>query len=180
MSTFPIAMRSICVFLFLLLPASLCAAPFDRFEGTYTGEAEFTFEGQTQRRDMSTTIKATKTGFTLVWTSVSYKDDGRSKAKTYQISFVPSARENIYTSAMKTNVFGKEVPLDPLKGEPFVWAKLEGDTLSVFSLYIDETGDYEIQEFHRTLVAEGLDLKFHLFKKGAPQKEIRTLLRRKD
>ena len=180
MNTVGPILRSLCVSIFLMVPAILWAGNFDRFEGTYTGEAEFTFEGQTQRRDMSTTIRATKAGFTLVWTSVTYKDDGRSKAKTYQISFVPSARENIYTSAMKTNVFGKEVPLDPLKGEPFVWAKLEGDTLSVFSLYIDETGDYEIQEFHRTLVEQGLALKFRLFNQGAPQKEIQTLLRRKD
>lgn len=180
MNTVGLILRSLCVFTFILVPGILWAGNFDRFEGTYTGKAEFTFEGQTQRRDISATIRSTKTGFTLAWTSVTYKDDGRSKAKTYRISFVPSGRENIYTSAMKTNVFGKEVPLDPLKGEPFVWAKLEGDTLSVFSLYIDETGDYEIQEFHRTLVEGGLDLQFRLFKNGAPQKEIHTLLRRKD
>jgi hypothetical protein len=164
--------------LFLLCPSVILAASIDQFEGTYEGEAQFFFEGDTQRRDMSTTINATKTGFELSWTSVSYKDDGRTKAKTYTIEFIPSARENIYKSAMKKNLFGNDVPLDPLQGEPFVWARLEEDTLSVFSLFINSVGEYEVQEFHRTLVEAGLDLVFRRVHDGASEKEIRTFLMR--
>lgn len=170
--------RILCIALLLALPATGSAESFVRFEGTYKGEAEFTFEGQVEKRDMSTTIEATETGFELSWTSVSYKSDGRITQKTYTILFEPTDRESIYTSAMKKNVFGKEVPLDPLKGEPYVWARLEGDTLSVFSLFISEVGDYEIQEFHRTLVDGGLDLMFRRVHDGGASKEIRTLLKR--
>ncbi len=162
----------------LLWPAVGHAANIDEFEGIFEGEAEFVFEGVTQRRDMSTTIKATKAGFVLSWTSVTYKGDGRTKTKTYTIEFSPSQRDNIYKSAMKTNVFGKETPLDPLQGEPFVWARLEGETLSLFSLFINDAGEYEVQEFHRTLVDGGLDLVFRLVHNGAAEKEIRTELKR--
>ncbi|WP_370400145.1 hypothetical protein [Sulfitobacter sp. JB4-11] len=156
------------------------ASEADRFVGTYVGEAQFVHEGETRRRDMSTTIKDTKNGFQLSWTSVTYKDDGRTTEKAYTINFTPSDRPHIYQSAMAQNLFGQSRPLDPLKGEPFVWARFEGDTFSVFSLFINETGNYEVQEFHRTLVEEGLDLRFLRIRNGVIEREIETLLVRQD
>lgn len=176
MKNLKLKLRHISLILILLCPGVALAASIDQFEGTYKGEAEFVYEGEIERRDMSTTIEATKTGFVLSWTSVSYKDDGRTKAKTYTIEFIPSYRDNIYSSAMKKDLFGKATPLDPLRGEPFVWARLEGDTLSVFSLFINVVGEYEMQEFHRTLVDAGLDLVFRRVHNGAVEKEIRTVL----
>ncbi|UWR25032.1 hypothetical protein K3757_11145 [Sulfitobacter sp. S223] len=171
-------LRHLGLVLALLLPNALVAATLDQFEGSYVGEAEFIFEGETQRRDMSTKIEVTKKGFVLTWTSVSYKVSGKKKSKTYSVRFIPSSRDNIYESAMKKDLFGKDRPLDPLKGEPFVWARLEGDTLSVFSLFINSVGEYEVQEFHRTLVEEGLDLVFLRIHSKATEKEIRTTLYR--
>lgn len=178
MKNLMLKLRQLCLALFILLPVAAVAASIEEFEGTYEGEAQFVFEGETQQRDMSTTIEATKNGFVLSWTSVTYKSDGRTKAKTYTIEFIPSNRDNIYKSAMKKNVFGKATPLDPLQGEPFVWARLEGDTLSLFSLFINTRGEYEMQEFHRTLVDGGLDLVFRLVHNGTSEKEIKTKLKR--
>ena len=169
-------LRHLSLVLLLLFPKIVFAASIDQFVGAYKGEAEFVFEGETQHRDMSAEIEATKNGFVLSWTSVSYKNDGRTKSKTYTIEFIPSARDNIYKSAMKKNLFGNDEPLDPLRGEPFVWARLEGETLSVFSLFINAVGEYEVQEFHRTLVEAGLDLMFRRVHNGVAEKEIRTFL----
>lgn len=171
-----LALRPVCLLLVWLCTGPLFAATIDQFEGSYVGSAQFAYEGEVQRRDMSTEIVATKTGFVVSWTSVSYKTDGRTKAKTYTIEFIPSGREDIYKSAMAKNLFGKDTPLNPLNGEPFVWARLEGDTLSVFSLFIDEAGEYEVQEFHRTLIDVGLDLVFRRVHSTAIEKEIRTIL----
>lgn len=169
-------LRHLSLLLVLLCPSAVLAASIEQFEGTYVGDAEFVFEGEINRRDMSTTIEATKTGFVLSWTSVSYKDDGEKKAKTYTIKFIPSSRDKIYKSAMKTDLFGHETTLDPLWGEPYVWARIEGDTMSVFSLFINDVGEYEIQEFHRTLVAEGLNLVFLRVHNGEAEKAIQTVL----
>ena len=171
-------LRPFLVLCLILLPAFAFANGIAPFVGTYAGHAEFEENGKTQKRDMSTTIDETKDGFTITWTSVTYKSDGRTKAKTYTIDFVPSQRDNIYQAAMKSNLFGKAVPLDPLAGEPFVWARLVDDTFSLYSLFINEAGEYEIQEFHRTLVEGGLDLVFQRVRNGAPQREIRTRLER--
>lgn len=174
----PFLTRLFLALLIALAPVFAAANSIERFVGTYAGNAEFDLNGKVQKRDMSATIKETRNGFLLSWTSVTYKSDGRTKEKTYEIEFVPSVRENIYQSAMKSNLFGKAVPLDPLAGEPFVWARFEGDTFSVFSLFINETGEYEIQEFHRTLVDEGLELLFKRIHNGVPEREINTILKR--
>jgi hypothetical protein len=162
----------------LLLPFGARAGAIDAFVGSYEGTAEFEFNNKIERRDMSTTIEAGDDGFIVGWTSVSYRSDGRTKTKSYTIEFSPSERDHIYKSAMKKNLFGKATPLDPLRGEPFVWARFEGETLSVFSLFINEVGGYEVQEFHRSLAPGGLDLVFQRVHNGERQKEIRTLLKR--
>jgi hypothetical protein len=173
-------LRHLTILVFALLPAIGLAADIDRFVGTYSGAAEFVSDGQVEHRDMSATILPTDRGFSVSWTSVTHKSDGRSKEKTYTIEFVPSDRDNIYGSAMKTNVFGKEVPLNPLAGEPYVWARIDGDTFTVFSLFINEVGEYELQEYHRTLVPGGLDLVFRRIRRGHPEKEISAFLKRVD
>lgn len=158
-------------------PAS--ATSIDPFLGSFEGNVEFDNNGTVERRDMNVEITETDRGFSVSWTSVSYKSDGRTKENSYTIAFRPSERENIYASAIKPNVFGKLVPLDPLKGEPFVWARIEGQTLTLFSLFIDENGDYEMQEYHRTLAEGGLQLEFRRLNNGAEVRTIETFLTRK-
>ncbi|WP_299567230.1 hypothetical protein [uncultured Sulfitobacter sp.] len=163
-----------------LLPGAGRTAEIDRFAGNYAGSAIFEFEDAWHTRELSTSIRATKKGFTVTWTSLTYRGDGRSKQKSYTVDFVPSTRDHIYKSAMATNRFGKPTPLDPLQGEPFVWARIERDTFTVYSLSINEIGEYELQEYHRTLVKDGLNLLFRRVHNGVPEKEIRALLRRQD
>jgi hypothetical protein len=148
------------------------------FLGTYSGSAELEENGTLTRRDMSVEITETDDGFSVSWTSGTYKPDGRIKEKSYTIEFVASDRDDIFASAMQTNVFGKQVPLDPLKGEPFVWSRIVNDTLTVFSLFINEGGDYEMQEYHRTLTDGGLNLDFNRFYDGVKVRAVNTFLKR--
>lgn len=180
MNIFPHHIRALCILACTLIPITTWAADIDQFVGTYIGEADVTIDGEAQARDMSVMIAAEGNGFTVRWTSVTYKIDSDAKSKTYTIEFVPSQRDGIYGSAMKSNMFGKQVPLDPLQGEPFVWARFEDDTLSVFSLYINEVGEYEMQEYHRTLVDAGLDLVFRRVSNGVSDTEITAFLEREE
>ncbi len=173
-------LRTLSVLLFALLPITGIAADIDRFIGTYAGEAEFTYKGEAEQRDMSVSIAQKGDGFSVRWSSVTYKTDGRKKEKTYTIDFAPSARDHIYGSTMKTNVFGKAIPLNPLEGEPYVWSRIVEDTFTVYSLFINEAGGYEMQEYHRTLTSGGLDLLFRRIGPGLPEKEIKAFLERID
>lgn len=163
----------------LLLSVSAALADIAPFVGSYAGSADIELQdGSVQKRDMSVKIGETDDGFEVEWTSVSYRSDGRTKAKTYKIEFIPSGRGDVFAAAMQRNVFGHAVQLDPMKGEPYVWARLEGPTLTVYSLFVREDGGYDIQQFDRTLAENGLDLHFTRFGNGVKDREVKTFLAR--
>ena len=148
------------------------------FIGDYSGTAEVeTSDGQRVSRDMSVSIRAEDEGFSVRWTTATRRD-GESREKTYRIEFQSTARPDVYAAAMTRNVFGHEGPLDPMKGEPYVWARIEGDTLTVFSLFVTDSGGYELQQFDRTLADGGLMLDFSRIRDGVPQRSIETFLTR--
>lgn len=148
-------------------------------EGFYSGSAEIVrADGSTSNRDMSVAIETTRDGFEVAWSTTSIRANGSVKEKDYVIEFVPSERENVYSAAMERNVFGHEVQLDPMKGEPFVWARTQDATLTVFSLFVDEAGDYELQQFDRTLVEGGLKLEFRAVRNGQVTRSVNTFLAR--
>ena len=180
MSTFVSALLPALMSVFalaLLLPASnAAAADFERFIGSYAGSAQVESGGATRQRDMSVTIAASGKGFEVNWKSISHRADGRIKEKKYSIDFLPTRRDGIYASAMGVDVFGNPTPLDPMKGDPYVWGRITGDTLTVFSLLIDQNGGYEMQEYNRTLTAGGLDLDYQRIRNGEKLKRIRVFL----
>lgn len=154
------------------------AADISDFVGDYKGSAELVREdGTTEPRDMSVSIKETKQGFEVGWSTVTYKPDGRVKEQAYSIGFVPTNRDGIYSAAMKQNVFGHAVPLDPMKGEPFVWGRIWDETMTIYSLFVDEQGGYELQQFDRTLTDGGLMLEFSRIRNGEPASGITTFLK---
>lgn len=154
------------------------ANEIDPFIGNYEGEATVESNGSESRRDLGVTITGTRDGFTVKWQTTTFREDGSENTKSYSIDFIPSEREHIYRSAMKANLFGGREPLDPMKGDPYVWAHITDGTLVVHAMIITEDGGYEMQTYERTLVAEGLDLRFTRIRDGKPLREINTLLRR--
>ena len=132
-----------------LLLAGAAAAQVARFVGDYAGSAEVEiWDGSTARRDMSVSITETRDGFNVKWSSTTYRGD-KGKEKAYSVNFVPTDRDSVFAAAMARDVFGHEKPLDPMKGEPYVWARIKGDTLSVYSLFVADDGSFELQQFDR-------------------------------
>lgn len=164
----------------VFLAQSVLASPgISDFEGDYSGSAKVEMaDGTSSQRDMSVSIRETKNGFSISWTSTTFKTDGRGKEKSYKITFVPSDRKDVFAAAMTKNVFGHDVPLDPMKGEPYVWARIQGETLTVFSLFVSSDGGYEMQQFDRTLSDGGLQLEFQRLRNGKPQRTVSTFLAR--
>ena len=158
------------------LPAG-AAEPIDPFVGEFVGRAGPGGDDQAAR-DANVSIAKDGDGFIVEWTTTSHLKDGEVSRKTYAIAFRPTGRGAIYGSAMARNKFGGSVPLDPLKGEPFVWAKIEGKTLTVYALLITDDGDYDLQTYDRTLTPEGLTLNFSRLRPDGPGKAITIDLRR--
>ncbi len=175
---FMVVFRGACIAA-LMVVASVLHADVSRFVGVYEGSADvISADGSARPRDMSVTIDEVRGGFRVSWTSTTYRANGSAKEKSYTIDFLPSERDGVYASAMKRNVFGHDVQLDPMKGEPYVWSRIEGDMLTVYSMFVTEGGGYEIQQFDRTLTEGGLNLDFKNVRNGEILRTVSTFLER--
>jgi hypothetical protein len=152
--------------------------PVEAFFGTYEGVSIQRDDDGTNVRDLGVRIGPTNGGFNVTWTTTVRTTDGKSKPKSYSIDFEESRREDIYRSQMRADKFGNRVPLDPLAGDPYVWARISGPTLTVNALVITDDGDYDLQVYHRTLTEDGLALEFSRFREGEEVRTVTAQLRR--
>ncbi len=178
--------RSRCMLLSLLagllfaLPTTQAeGASFERFFGSYQGESDTVPEGESAKRQMTVEIKPSKSGFTVGWHTTITKA-GRPKTKGLSVEFTTTSRSNTYASAMRTDLFGHPVPLDLMKGEPLVWATINGDTLTVYLIRIVDDGSQDFQIDKRTRTSDGLRSEFVGLYNGEPLRRIGATLRRVD
>jgi hypothetical protein len=150
-----------------------------RFAGTFKGQAQLiNSDGTVEPRDLEVVIETAREGFVVNWTTITHKPDGRTKGAIYRVEFLPTDRETVFSAAMRRNIFGHSVPMDPMKGDPFVWAQVLGDTLRVHSLLIDNNGGYELQQYDRSLTSQGLHLEFQRFRNGEMLRSVSADLTR--
>ena len=155
------------------------AASIDPFVGAYHGTTIEHAENELQARDLDVVIEKTDRGFVVDWSTVIHKADGREKTVSLDVEFYATERADIYGSAMRSGLFGKRIPNDPLKGEPFFWARIVDKTLTIHALYINDEGGYEMQVYKRTLDEEGnLDLVFRRFRDGEQIRDVTGKLTR--
>jgi hypothetical protein len=138
----------------------------ERFFGSYVGEAVSESGDGLDKRDINAEIAAQGKGFKLSFTVVIKRGSDKPRRDEYTIAFLPSKRPGIYSSAMRTDVFGNAVPKDPLVGDPYMWARLDGAKLWRYALFVTDNGGYEMQTYEYTLVAGGLDLRYSRVRDG--------------
>ena len=139
---------------------------FQKFIGAYAGEAISESGAELDKRDISVEITPEGKGFKIKWTAVIKRGKDQPRREERTIVFFPSKRPDIYSSAMRTDVFGNAVPLDPLAGDPYIWARLDGAKFWMYALFVTETGGYEMQTYERTLVPGGMDLRYSRVRDG--------------
>lgn len=171
--------------LILVLALGLAAPPIlaadkdiGAFFGTYAGGTIRRGPAAVSPRDLQVTIRATEDGFNVSWQTAIYDQAGETRQKSYSINFRPTERPGIFSSQMRPNKFGSMVPHDPFKGDPFIWARLIGDTLTVYALHITDKGGYEMQVYDRTLTPEGMMVHFTRLREGQLILDIEGLLHR--
>lgn len=173
--------RSLVLVLCILLAAPLRAAglEIDDFYGHFAGLADQTLDGEAERRRLTVTIEPQGDNFLVDWSTRVRRDDQSLKDQHYRVLFHKTRRGAVYSSAMRINVFGKHIPLDPLAGDPFVWARIQDTTLTVYALVITDEGSFDMQVYNRTLLDNGdLDLSFTRILDGKLSREITGRLRR--
>jgi len=162
----------------LIHPVARAGAPFERFFGSYRGESTSIPEGEVSKRTMSVAIKPAKKGFVVEWEAEISKTDGRSKQKGLSITFIPTNRKNIYKSAMRRDLFGHAGPMNLLKGDPFIWARIAGDTLTVYVIRVTESGGQDLRIYKRWLTPQGMESEFVRFYDSEPIRRIGGVLKK--
>ncbi len=142
---------------------------WSEFYGAFKGSAESVLAGELSERELEVVIKPwEEKGFTVEWTTIIHRAGREKKITDLSINFYPAERPGIFASAMRTNVFGQTVPFDPvgIDADPYVWAGIDGNTLTVRALYIVDSGGYEMHEYKRSLSDNGLTLDFQRLRNG--------------
>ncbi|KAA3624928.1 MAG: hypothetical protein DWQ08_09835 [Proteobacteria bacterium] len=154
------------------------ASDYDRFVGEFTGMFIPVDAEKGEVRDLGVTIREINNGINISWVTTTFDDDAQ-KTKKYSIDFLETERENILKAAQRKNLFGGRDPLDPMKGEPFAWARINNETLSVYVMLITDDGGYELQTYDRTLTQNGdLVTQYSRIRNGALIRALKATLNR--
>ena len=143
------------------------------FYGDYEGRTLFPM-GEANNRDLFVSIRPSgRFGFMIVWETTIYKQAGQPVRRSQTLDFQPTLRKNVYVGNRWV-----EGPVDTdsraiVDGEPLVWARLAGRTLTVNAVTVTETGDYVVQTYDRTLTDTGLALTFTRVRNGQVERQIR-------
>ncbi len=167
-----------CTSLVAVIHPAAAADPIDPFIGKYTGKATSTLDAKLTDRDLNFEIKRHGKGFSVRWVTIIPRKDGSSKRTSYRIRFDQTRKANLFSAAMRRNVFGAPVPLDPIKGDPYMWASIRGKTLGVYGIHVTEDGGYELQIYERMLAPGGIKLSFKRIRNGKALKEISGFAKR--
>ena len=167
----------ICVAMAVVSRSHAAGPDLEPFFGEFEGEAITDQEGELNTRDLRVTISPARDGFTVEWISVTKRSDGSLKRKEYSIDFLPTRRQGIFRSGQRKDLFGHAVPLDPMQGDPYVWARVHEDTMTVFALHVLEDGGYEMQTYARRRIPEGLSLSYSRVRDGEVLRTVTGILR---
>jgi hypothetical protein len=139
--------------------------PVSAFYGTFSGggvaENEDSLYFAVTARDFDVIIKPSPNGFVVTWTSVIRKGGTPDKPKVRRKSttrrFVATARPGIWRG---------ENSGDPLTGGEMSWARIEGQSLIIYQMVLDDQGAYQLQRYARKLTSVGMELTFTRLKDG--------------
>ena len=144
---------------------------FGTFQGSGFAEDKDSIYFGTTVRDLDVIIAPAGGGFSVTWTTIirAGGDPANPKVrrKTQTATFSPTARPGVYRGAPSG---------DPLSGNPYVWARIEDSTMTVFILTIGSSGAYNMQSYARTLSGYGMDLVFSRIRDGEPVRTARAKL----
>ena len=128
--------------------------------------------------DLDVSIRPHENGFILKWATITKGGDGKIERHGNAVKFHPTKRHNVYAAAMRPDLFGGWIPLDPFKGDPFMWARYLDSTLTVYSMTITDTGAHDMRLYERTLSPDGLSIKFKRLHDEKPLQVVNGILKR--
>lgn len=179
METTRLMLRRFQISFFLLASFCLLTAAYGsdvgRFAGQWRGAVIETSDGvDIAAEDMLLNLAPTDDGFELEWNA---PGGGTERVRFVKTKDQPGV---FSTRASKGGLLGflSSGELNPLAGDPLTWARLDGDTLVVYKLVIDDLGGFTLDRYERMLQDGMLWLHFTRRAHGEPQRSLVARLER--
>lgn len=143
------------------------------WKGSAVSESEISSQFRVTARDLDVEIRPYAVGgFSLRWATV-LRQEGNPSAPSETlrqavVQFIPEPN--------RPGVWRDSNLVDPLSGDAFHWARIEDQTLIVYSLGVSATGSADIQIYRRTLSALGMKLEFSRIVDGSEVRSARGQL----
>lgn len=156
-------------------PGRAADLPREAFYGTFSGGGVSSNKDSLYfaitSRDLDVVIRPAGAGFSVEWTTVIRRGGDpkkpdvrrRSTSRTFQ----PAGRPGLWRCTDSG---------DALAGEQLCWARIHGNTLTVYEMTVLRDGRYSIQKYDRTLSGSGMELVFTRIRDGEPVRTVKGRL----
>lgn len=147
------------------------AAFFGIFRGGGVAESTDDPAFRTAMRDSQVEIRQGDAGgFWIAWSTTAPRGNPNqptAKTKTTEVTFKPGAKAGLYEAVKQGN---------PFAGGDLMWARLQQQTLTIYSLTLGEDGRYEMQRWDRTLQGTGMAMTYTRISDGEPTRTVKARL----
>lgn len=146
---------------FAPITAAADSHSIDAFIGSWKG-GDATSDKDVPLPDaLSLEIEAAADGFQMSWPDLG----GSGSNEVIEARFAPADRAGVYeyevsSGSLLTRMFASPATGNPLEGETLIWARINDQTLAVYSMNIDQRGGFDLDHYSWTLSKAGLQLVF--------------------
>jgi hypothetical protein len=117
--------------------------------------------------DLDMTITEANGEFQIRALALGREPDGTLAARPLEASFAPTEVPGVFafdpgTGSLLSSLFADPAVGNPLKGDTLLWARLQDDTLHVYSLAIDPAGGFALGHSTGRLTDDGMVAKYEL------------------
>ncbi|MFT5693274.1 MAG: hypothetical protein ACI92E_002611 [Oceanicoccus sp.] len=148
------------------------------FFGMFKGESITDPRGLLTTKDIDVSIWQTNRGFAINWHSV-VVENGAIERASHKVRFERTHTSGIYRAHRPPNIMGNARSPDPIDGNPYYWARLADNTLTVYLVQIAPDGSVDLRIYLRKLAGNQIQLKLTRMRDGQPLATTYGVLRRK-
>lgn len=148
-------------------PVAMAADPFsiDAFVGSWKGDEAASEVGELAPDALALEIEAEAEGFRISWHDLGAGGQSGIGAEVIDARFAPADRPGVYeyepsSGSLLSRMFASPATGNPLEGETLIWARIDDQTLAVYSMNIDQEGGFDLDHYSWTLTETGLRLTF--------------------
>jgi hypothetical protein len=164
--------QALAAMVLLTVPCTVRAdAQIENFLGEWRG-VEVRVDGAEQApklspADLDMAITEENGGFRVRALTLGREPDGTVVPRQIDATFAPTETAGVFafdqdTGGLLSSLFADPAVGNPLEGDTLLWARVEGDSLHVYSLAIDPKGGYALEKSTGELTEGGMVTRYEL------------------